>query len=153
MGILMFLSKGIVLVNILGPVRSKLLPLHCRKDGGGRVWRLAFGWTACLVVPTKTLGHELATVGVLVKENLSRYCGPTLVCAPMYTTLFVFSVGFFLLSANLLVGCSGWSCSLCQLPGRVGKEDHLPDATFGVRIYTIHGALTGRLSPKMRECQ
>jgi len=95
----------------------------------------------------QALGQNWA-VGVLVKEN---HClvtaGPyRWVRHPMYTILFGFSVGFFLLSANLLVGVL-WFAMTVASAWRVGKEESILTETFGA-AYIQYATNTGRFFPR-----
>lgn len=146
MGILMALSNGIVLVDILWPSAIKATSIALPEG-----WRW-LGLTICIGMDGlfwwihQTLGKNWA-VGVLVKEN---HClvtaGPyRWVRHPMYTTLFGFSVGFFLLSANLLVGVL-WFAMTVASAWRVGKEESILTETFGA-AYIQYATNTGRFFP------
>jgi protein-S-isoprenylcysteine O-methyltransferase Ste14 len=87
-------------------------------------------------------------VGVLVKKNHRLVtAGPYgWVRHPMYSALFGFSVAFFLLSANAIVGLL-WLAMTIASAWRVGEEERLLAGTFGV-AYERYMARTGRFLPK-----
>ena len=144
---LMILSNGILLLAIAWPetLQATAVPL----PEGWRWLGLALGlcMDALFMWVHQALGQNWA-VGVMVKEN---HCLVTAgpyhwVRHPMYTALFGFSVAFFLLSANAIVGAL-WLAMTTASAWRVGEEERLLTETFGTE-YERYMARTGRFLPK-----
>lgn len=147
MSILMVLSNGVLILAIFWPevLRTAAIPVS---EG----WRwLGFVLGMCMdtlfVWGHQTLGQNWA-VGVLVKEHHRLVtAGPyRWVRHPMYSVLFGFSVAFYSLSANLLVGLL-WLALTVASAWRVGREEQILTETFGV-AYQKYAAQTGRFLPK-----
>jgi len=152
MGILMVLSNGVLLLDILWPRALKATSIALPEGWRWMGLVICIGMDGLFWWIHQALGQNWA-VGVLVKENHSLVtAGPyRWVRHPMYTTLFGFSVGFFLLSANVLVGVF-WLAMTLASAWRVGKEESILTQTFGV-AYVQYMARTGRFLPKMTGIQ
>ncbi|MBA3532797.1 MAG: isoprenylcysteine carboxylmethyltransferase family protein [Ardenticatenales bacterium] len=68
---------------------------------------------------------------------------------PMYTTLTLWAIAFFLLSANALVGLAWLGLMVLVLP-LVGREEAELGARFG-EAYRIYQQQTGRFLPRWRD--
>ena len=144
---LMILSNGALLLAIFWPetLQAAAVPLP---DG----WRW-FGWVLGLCMDAlfvwihQALGQNWA-VGEMVKENHRLVTsGPYhWVRHPMYSALTGFSVAFFLISANAIVGLL-WLAMTIASAWRVGEEEYLLTETFGTE-YERYMAQTGRFLPK-----
>ena len=147
MSILMVLSNSVLLVAIFWP--TALRPAAVPVAEGWRWLGLVLGLSmdALFVWIHQTLGQNWA-VGVLVKEHHHLVtAGPyRWVRHPMYSALFGFSVAFFLLSANLLVGLL-WLALTVASAWRAGREEQILTETFG-SAYQQYAAQTGRFLPK-----
>ena len=147
MSVLMVLSNGVLLLAIFWPEA-----LHAAAIPESEGWRwlglvLGLCMDALFVWIHHMLGRNWA-VGVLVKEHHRLVTtGPyRRVRHPMYSALFGFSVAFFLLSANLLVGLL-WLAMTVASAWRVGQEEQILTETFGA-AYQQYAAQTGRFFPK-----
>ena len=148
MGTLMVLTNGILFIVIFFPMAlqwaSIILPEGWRWLGFviGLAMDGLFWWIH------QALGQNWA-VGVLVKENHQLITGGPYrwVRHPMYAALFGFSIAFFLLSANLLVGAI-WLAMTVASAWRVGKEESILMETFG-STYQQYAVQTGRFLPKV----
>jgi protein-S-isoprenylcysteine O-methyltransferase Ste14 len=145
--ILMILANGALLLAILWPelLRSTDVPLSAGWRWLGLV--LGLGMDALFIWIHQALGQNWA-VGVLVKEKHRLVTsGPyRWVRHPMYLAIFGFSVAFFLLSANVLVGLF-WAALTIASAWRVGEEERLLTEAFGDE-YRKYMARTGRFLPK-----
>jgi protein-S-isoprenylcysteine O-methyltransferase Ste14 len=147
MGLLMVLSNGVLLLAIFWPEA-----LHAAAIPASEGWRwLGLVLGLCMDALFFWIHHMLGrnwAVGVLVKEHRHLVmAGPyRWVRHPMYSALFGFSVAFFLLSANLLVGLL-WLAMTVASAWRVAREEQILTETFGL-AYQQYAAQTGRFLPK-----
>lgn len=150
MGILMVLSNAILVVAILWPEALKATAISLPEGWHWLGLVLSLAMDGLFLWIHQALGNNWA-VGVLVKENHHLITGGPYrwVRNPMYSTLFGFSVGFFLLSANLLVGLL-WLAMTVASAWRVGQEEKILTETFGA-AYCSYAARTGRFLPKGME--
>ena len=113
--------------------------------GGCLLFSLAlFGWTH------RTLGRnwsgalEIHTGHVLVVDGPYR-----LVRHPMYAAFYLSGLGYFLLTANGMVGLTFFGALTWMYGGRVGPEERMMVEQFGA-AYESYMRSTGRLLPRIR---
>lgn len=144
----MVLSNSVLLVDIFWPRVMESASITLPEGWRWLGLAICIGMDGLFWWIHQALGKNWA-VGVLVKENhylVSR--GPNRwVCHPMDTALFGFCIGFFLLSANLLVGLTWFTMASAW---QVGQEEHILTATFGT-AYEQYAVRTGWFLPKVGE--
>ena len=137
------------LVYIVAPQRVKWValpfPTWSRWIGAclGIISLPLFAWTH------HTLGKNWS-VALLTKEGHTLVAnGPyRWVRHPMYTTIFLQALAFFLLSANWIIGMTGLGTSILCV-ARVGDEEALMIEEFGDQ-YRAYMQRTGRFLPRIR---
>ena len=111
--------------------------------GLGSVSVLLFAWTH------HALGKNWSLALVTKEEHTLVSSGPyRWVRHPMYTTIFLQALAFFLLSANWLIGLTGLGTSILAV-ARVGEEEALMIEEFGDQ-YRAYMERTGRFLPSMK---
>ena len=95
------------------------------------------------------LGKNWSMALVIKEEHTLISSGPfRWVRHPMYSTIFLQSLAFFLLSANWVIGISGLGTSILCV-ARVGEEEALMVEEFGDR-YWAYMQRTGRFLPPVK---
>ena len=137
------------LVHVFAPQRMKWatlpVPVWSRWVGVGlgAASLPLFAWTH------HELGKNWSLALVTKEEHTLVASGPyRWVRHPMYTAIFLQSLGFFLLSANWVIGISGLGTSMLCV-ARVGEEEALMVEEFGDE-YRAYMERTGRFLPPMK---
>jgi protein-S-isoprenylcysteine O-methyltransferase Ste14 len=147
-GILGLIFLGMVVVYILYPQRMSWaalsLPTWVRWIGAGfgALGLLLFLWTH------HTLGENFSpTLHVREKHTLVVEGPYHWVRHPIYTTVYVLVIAFFLLSANWFIGLTGIVGITCVIASRLKREEALMIEKFGDR-YREYMEHTGRFLPR-----
>ena len=137
------------LVYVFAPQRTRWatlpMPTWSRWVGVGLgiVSLPLFAWTH------HALGKNWALALVIKEGHTLVSSGPyRWVRHPMYTTIFLQSLAFFLLSANWVIGIAGLGTSILCV-ARVGDEEGLMIEEFGDQ-YRAYMERTGRFLPSMK---
>lgn len=107
---------------------------------------------AMLALVHRSLGHNFAaSLHLRAEGHRLVTSGPyRWVRNPMYTSIYIIFISFFLVSANCLIGLAWLTGYSVLLISRVPKEEALMKQTFGDE-YNTWAAHTGRFLPRSRK--